>query len=242
MVRYLLLVRAEITPKRSDYIKTITITITNRKRFTITTIIKYQTRITMKYLKKVLLATTLVASSLGMSMSANAGAIIQQDIIADIFFAHPDNTLGMVEGVDQVLGYIKYNTDHVEDGGTGFLLQDSSDLELEVNFGFASFTLADGAYFQDGSFFAALNPADPFAGLEDLAELFFDIDYDISLNVGALDNSFLAFDLFGVGAQGEFADVEGTTRFGDVTYVPEPSVLALMLGGLVLVARRRAVK
>ncbi len=191
----------------------------------------------MTYLKKVLMATTLVASTLGMSLTANAGAIIQQNIIADIEFAHPDNSLGMVEGMDQVLGYIKYNTDHVD--VAGFLLQDSADLEMDLWFGGVNFTLADGVFFQDGSFFAALNPADPFAGLEDLAEQFIDVDYDIFLNVGLLDNSFAAFDVFGIGQQGDFADVLGTTRFGEVTYVPEPSALALLLGGLVLVARRK---
>lgn len=199
----------------------------------------------MKYLKKVLLAATLVASTLGMSLSAQAGPIIQQDIIFDIDFADPTNTLGLVEGMGQVVGSITYHTSpsHVE--STGDLKTDSQYLSVSLMLGSWSLSLADSDQMMlGGPILAALDPLMPSFGLLYYEDYFYSPDFataEMSL-VMSVEALFAGgpgfFDFIEVSSSGAF----GTAYFGDVTYVPEPSVLALLLGGLVLVARRRVAK
>ncbi|MDC0602538.1 PEP-CTERM sorting domain-containing protein [Aliiglaciecola sp.] len=184
----------------------------------------------MKYLKKVLLATGLVASTLGMSMSANAGAIIQQDIYGDVEIDF--DFFGITAGFDQLIGSITYNTDLADD--FGFLDTDSTSLDITI--GGVSLTLADSdsAFFGD-PIVAGFDPLDITTGLDFFNEGFLTPDdLSIFLDVGPLSSGTLIVeDLF-------LGDVSfGGARFGDVTYVPEPSALVLMLAGLGLLVRRK---
>lgn len=184
----------------------------------------------MKYLKKVLLATGLVAGTLGMSMSANAGAIIQQDIYGDI--ETDFSFFGITAGLDQLIGSITYNTDLADD--VGFLDTDST--LVDVTIGSVSLTFADSdtVFFGD-PITAGLDPFNEIAGLEFFSESFFTVDdLNIVIDVGPLSSgSLLIEDFF----DGTFS--VGDARLGDVTFVPEPSALVLMLAGLGLLVRRK---
>lgn len=184
----------------------------------------------MKYLKKVLLATGLVAATLGMSMSANAGAIIQQDIYADIetnfdFF-------GISSGLDQLIGSITYNTDLADD--FGFLDTDSTRVDITIGLVSLTFADSDSVFFGD-PITAGFDPLNETAGLEFFSEGFLTPDdLNIVLDVGPLSSGSLLIEDF----------FEGTASFGDarlgnVTFVPEPSALVLMLAGLGLLVRRK---
>ncbi|GAA0857799.1 PEP-CTERM sorting domain-containing protein [Aliiglaciecola litoralis] len=184
----------------------------------------------MKYLKNVLLATGLMASTLGMSMSANAGAIIQQEIYADI--NEDFGFFGVSAGLDQLLGTITYNTDLADE--FGFLDTDST--VVDINFGFLNLTMADS----DSVFFgmpivAGFDPFNFTAGLEFYSEGFVHPSaLELFIDVGPLSSgSVIAEDTF----DGIFS--EGNGRLGQVTYVPEPSALVLMLAGLGLLVRRK---
>ncbi|MFA3789655.1 PEP-CTERM sorting domain-containing protein [Aliiglaciecola sp. SL4] len=192
----------------------------------------------MKYLKKVLLATGLIATTLGMSLSANAGAIIQQDIYADVFIADP-NPYGLTEGY-QSIGSITYNTEDADPAG--FL----STAELDLSLGSLSLTLADSYVGQYGdSLVAGIDPFDMTTGLA-VFEVVFDLfgdtpDYSLLLLagdfVGGLILDEVSYD--GDGNRIYFPIVLADTFLGDVTYVPEPSALVLMLAGLGLLVRRK---
>ncbi|MDO6709920.1 PEP-CTERM sorting domain-containing protein [Aliiglaciecola sp. 2_MG-2023] len=193
----------------------------------------------MKYLKKVLLATGLIATTLGMSLSANAGAIIQQDIYADVLLSefHPFN----IDLGPQVIGSVTYNTEDAD--GAGFL----SVVELDLSIGDLVLTEADGDSADQGlPIIAGINPFAPNAGLEFLFEtfpLFGSMpDYILTLDVGFLDG-FLFVDEYVYDVSGDiigvFPSVDADIFLGAVTYVPEPSALVLMLAGLGLLVRRK---
>ncbi|MDO6693937.1 PEP-CTERM sorting domain-containing protein [Aliiglaciecola sp. 3_MG-2023] len=193
----------------------------------------------MKYLKKVLLATGLMATTLGMSLSANAGAIIQQDIYADVWYSdfNPFN----IDLGPQVIGSVTYNTEDAD--AVGFL----STVDLDLSIGDLALTMADGESADFGlPIIAGINPFDPNAGLEFLEETFALFgampDYVLTLDVGNFDG-FFAIDEYFYDANGDivdiFEDAFGTATLGDVTYVPEPSALVLMLAGLGLLVRRK---
>ena len=195
----------------------------------------------MKYLKKVLLATGLIATTLGMSVSANAGAIIQQDIYADVLFAD-FNPFGITEG-PQWIGSVTYNTDTAD--GAGFLSTDG--VELDLSIGSLSLTMADSLSVQDDlPVVAAINPFDPFAGLDFMIEVFNlygDMpDYVLTLDISSFGGFLLLDEVFydqNGGVEDVFEIVFGETTLGEVTYVPEPSALVLMLAGLGLLVRRK---
>ncbi|MBU2879801.1 PEP-CTERM sorting domain-containing protein [Aliiglaciecola lipolytica] len=193
----------------------------------------------MKYLKKVLLATGLIATTLGMSLSANAGAIIQQDIYADVQFSdfNPFN----IDLGPQVIGSVTYNTEDAD--AVGFL----STVDLDLSIGDLALTMADGESADFGlPILAGINPFDPNAGLEFLFETFALFgampDYVLTLDVGNFDG-FVYVDEYLYDASGNidgpYLDALGIATLGDVTYVPEPSALVLMLAGLGLLVRRK---
>lgn len=187
----------------------------------------------MKYLKNVLLATGLVATTLGMSLSANAGAIIQQDILLDVaeFDSFP-NGLGIGDGMDQLIGSITYATRDADGLGEIF----AEDVDLEINLGPVTLTEADllaGPFpisvltLEDG---AVVNGASLF-----IADFEFDFGgllYGSSILASDFGGSFVLDEDF-------FPVVFGEARLGNVTYVPEPSALILMLAGLGLLVRRK---
>ncbi|MEP4891051.1 MAG: PEP-CTERM sorting domain-containing protein [Aliiglaciecola sp.] len=193
----------------------------------------------MKYLKKVLLATGLIATTLGMSLSANAGAIIQQDIYADFLYADP-NPYGV--GSDSgLIGSVTFNTEDADP--SGFL----STVELDLSIGSLNLTLADGDAAKFGlPVVAAINPFDTLAGLDVFIEtfgLFGDTpDYVLTLELGAFGGA-LVLDQYFYDGSGNidfvFPLALAETSLGAVTYVPEPSVLVLMLAGLGLLVRRK---
>ncbi|GAB2709306.1 PEP-CTERM sorting domain-containing protein [Aliiglaciecola aliphaticivorans] len=193
----------------------------------------------MKYLKKVLLATGLMATTLGMSLSANAGAIIQQDIYADVQFSdfNPFN----IDLGPQVIGSVTYNTEDAD--AVGFL----STVDLDLSIGDLALTMADGESADFGlPIIAGINPFDPNAGLDFLIETFALFgampDYVLTLDVGNYDGIVVIdeylYDASG-NIDGPYLDAFGITTLGDVTYVPEPSALVLMLAGLGLLVRRK---
>lgn len=193
----------------------------------------------MKYLKKVLLATGLIATTLGMSLSANAGAIIQQDIYADVLYSD-FNPYGIDLG-PQMIGTVTYNTEDAD--GAGFL----STAEVNLTLGSLSLTMDDSESVQfDQPIVAGINPFDPTAGLDFMIEvfnLFGDMpDYVLMLDIGNYEGLVtideIVYDING-DVEEVFLDALGYTTLGAVTYVPEPSALVLMLAGLGLLVRRK---
>jgi hypothetical protein len=191
----------------------------------------YQKGSIMKALKNALLATGLLVSTLGMSISANAGAIVTQDIFAEIFFAFP-NPFGIEEGF-QPIGSISYSVDDRDDAG--FLDTDTTVLDLSV--GNLALTLADEFNVADG--FPVLAGTDPLQFLGGLEFFFgqfilFD-EYELLLDVGPFSSMSLLLWNFDI----DDYDVIGVAFLGDVQVVPEPSALILMLAGLGLLVRRK---
>lgn len=193
----------------------------------------------MTYLKKALLATSLVATTLGMSLSANAGAIIQQDIYADVLFS--DFNPFSIDLGPQVIGSVTYNTEDAD--GAGFL----NNVEVDLTLGLLSLTMDDSESTQfDLDIVAGINPFDPTAGLEFMVEvfnLFGDTpNYVLTLDIGNYEGIVLIDEIFydqDDNIEEIFLDALGFTSLGKVTYVPEPSALILMLAGLGLLARRK---
>ena len=188
----------------------------------------------MKYLKSLLLATGMVATTLSMSFSANAGAIIQQDIYLDVDPAAGgfsfDIDFGITETLNQLIGSITYATRDANAVGEIAL----DDVDLEINLGGLTLTQSDAL------------PGLPILSLFDGAEVngatnmivdfefdYFGIPYALTAIADTdFGGAFFLEDDFGLVVLGE-------TRLGDVTYVPEPSALILMLAGLGLLVRRK---
>lgn len=186
----------------------------------------------MKYLKNVLLATGLVATTLGMSLSANAGAIIKQDIYLDIDFADP-NGLMVDAGMDQLVGSITYATRDADGAGEIF----AEDVDLEINLGPVTLTEAD---LLTGPFPLSVLVLDDTSVTTGAALFVSDFEFDFG---GFLYNATAIADR-DFGGFFELAEdfvpvVFGETRLGNVTYVPEPSALILMLAGLGMLVRRK---
>ncbi|GAB5380275.1 MAG: hypothetical protein Alis3KO_09270 [Aliiglaciecola sp.] len=188
----------------------------------------------MKYLKNVLLATGLVATTLGMSLSANAGAIIQQDIYLDVaeFDAFP-NGLGITDGMDQLIGSITYATRDADGAGEIF----AEDVDLEINLGPVTLTEAD---LLTGPFPLAVLVLDDTSVTTGAALFVSDFEFDFAgllyTATAIADRDFGGF--FELSEE-FFPVVFGETRLGNVTYVPEPSALILMLAGLGMLVRRK---
>ncbi|WJG08398.1 PEP-CTERM sorting domain-containing protein [Aliiglaciecola sp. LCG003] len=197
----------------------------------------------MKYLNKVLLATGLIVSTLGMSMTASAGAIIKQDIYVSVDFAD-SNPYGIVEGANQLIGSITYNTDDADD--FGFLSAESTVLDLSP--GTLSLGLSDAvsAEFSPQLLTAGIDMFNPFAGLDFFVDEFnlfgASPDYVLALELSAF-GGFMVLDEIFYDVNGDIEDVFpvafAETNLGAVTYVPEPSALLLMLAGLGLLVRRK---
>lgn len=165
----------------------------------------------MKYFKKIIIATSLIFTMLGISSNANA-VLITQDLM---------------EGSD-VIGTISINTDDADIFG-GF-----GEAYAAVSFNFLGFDIPG----EDVLFFQAIfNPDNLYAGIEFLN---FDVDFAlvgwaIDGYYDAFDNpDFNYFSVFD--AQGLF--YAGNLSLGQASVVSEPTSIALFSMMLVLVGLR----
>lgn len=200
----------------------------------------------MKYLKNVLLAAGLVATTMGISLSANAGiinqALVTQDIYVDVIFAD-FNPFSIIEGDNQLIGSITYDAYLVDD--FGFL--DSGSTVLDLSIGTLSLGLADGFAAQDGLEIVA-GSYNPLAGLDFLVESFglfgaapeFILDLMLDSMGGILVLDEIFYDEFG-DIEDVFPVAFGETRLGEagVEFVSEPSAFIIMLAGIGFLVRRK---
>lgn len=179
----------------------------------------------MKYIKQVMLAATMLVTTLGFaSFTANANPIVVQDIYIDVF---TDGGFGVDLGPGQLFGTVQYHVDNVVGGGivTG---GDDTYFQFDLALGSLAVSEMDDFDYGFGGPFATTDPVFTDAGLTGLFT-FFDMQ-----------------DVFGeiAGTSAFFMDVtgaffEGEISFGQPSYISEPSILVLFMAGLVLVARRR---
>jgi hypothetical protein len=191
----------------------------------------------MKYLKNVLLAASLVVTTMGMSLSANA-ALIQQDIFLDVDVAAGDSLFddvghGLTDTLDQLLGSIMYNTDDAN--GLGEIA--AADTSIVFSIGGVTLTEADLLFGGSDPILLAAN-----AEVDGILNMTLEFEFllngfDIAITAIAdtdFGGLFLLDDPFGLAVSGE-------TRLGQVNQVAvsEPSALILMLAGFGFLVRRK---
>jgi len=191
----------------------------------------------MKYLKNVLLAASLVVTTMGMSLSANA-ALIQQDIFLDVDVAAGDFLFddvghGLTDTLGQLLGSIMYNTDDAN--GLGEIA--AADTSIVFSIGGVTLTEADLLFGGSDPILLAAN-----AEVDGILNMILDFDFLLNgfeVEVSATADTdfgglFLLFDDVGLAVSGE-------TRLGQVNLVAvsEPSALILMLAGFGFLVRRK---
>ncbi|MFT6898365.1 MAG: hypothetical protein ACJA13_002786 [Paraglaciecola sp.] len=179
----------------------------------------------MKQLKKIGVVAALVFASVGFtSFSANA-AVIMQDVFIDIDRADTGNAWGIILADSGLFGTIQYDPTKVVIGGT---ITPEDDRFYTFSFALAglAFTAMDDWDFGFGGPLAYTDPADFFSGVTGID--FQAADYMYSIN-GANFNA----------DDGDTHVVSGLLTFGQTQLVSEPSVLIMMLGGLVLITRRK---
>ena len=191
----------------------------------------------MKYLKNVLLAASLVVTTMGMSLSANA-ALIQQDIFLDVDVAAGDSLFddvghGLTDTLNQLLGSIMYNTDDAN--GIGEIA--AADTSIVFSIGGVTLTEADLLLGGSDPIFLAAN-AEVDGILNMVLEFEFLLNgFDVAITAIAdtdFGGLFILDDVFGLAVSGE-------TRLGQVNQVAvsEPSALILMLAGFGFLVRRK---
>lgn len=183
----------------------------------------------MKNLKKIGVVAAFIFASFGFtSLTANA-AVIHQDVFIDIDFAEEGNVWEITEADSGLFGTLRYSPGLVEIGG---IITPEDDPYFTFSFSLAGLAFSAMDDFDFGSFapLATVDVLDFFSGVNSLD--FLSVDPFILITPDGLDTVFVAND-----AQGSY--VTGLLSFGEITLVSEPSMLILMLGGLVLVARRK---
>jgi hypothetical protein len=184
----------------------------------------------MKFLKNVLLTASLVVTTMGMSLSANA-VLIQQDIFVDVLPGDSfDTGLGLTETLNQLIGSVIYNTDDAD--GLGEILLD--DISVVLNLGPVTLTNAD--VLTGGSAPILLSFAPEVDGIQN-----FIVDFEF-IFAGMITNLYLVADL-DFGGYFELGDEDGLLTVGE-TYlgavnVSEPSALIIMLAGMGFLVRRK---
>jgi hypothetical protein len=186
----------------------------------------------MKYLKNVLLAAGLVATTMGMSLSANA-ALIQQEIYVDVVEESFDDSFGITQSLNQLMGSVTYNTNDADSYGEIAL----DKISLIFNLGSLTFTEDD---LLAGGSPPILLSADPEADgiLSFIFDLFFTFDSADYSVLAIADTDFGGEFLLVNETTGSY-DVFGETRLGAAVDVSEPSALILMLAGFGFLARRK---
>lgn len=187
----------------------------------------------MKYFKNVLLAVSFIATSMSMSLPANA-VLIQQDIFLDVTEEVFDDVgHGLTQTLNQLIGSVLYDTDDADINGEIALV----DTSIQFNIGGVMLTEAD------------VLGADPILLAADAVNdgiLNFIVDFEFLLNGFEVGVTAIADTDFG----GLFAlddelgpAVFGETRLGGVNLVPvsEPSAIILMLLAAGFGLRRRQV-
>lgn len=183
----------------------------------------------MKYLQKVIFAASLAVTSLAFtSFSANA-VLITQNIYIDVDTADAGNVWGISLADSGLFGTIQYDPTKVVAGGI-ITPEDDPSYSFSLALGGLALSMFDDVDFGFGGPIALTNPLDALAGID---ALFFNFD-------NGLEFGQIAFDYFEA-VDGQFNLVSGALRFGDTTFIPEPSMLLLVLGGIAFAARRRVV-
>ncbi|MCC2614763.1 PEP-CTERM sorting domain-containing protein [Aestuariibacter halophilus] len=187
----------------------------------------------MKLLKSLAQATVLLSALMATSFSANA-VLITQDITIDLLSADAGNAFGVsMADSGSLFGTIQYESDNVSVGLVDSMLDSS--FAFEITFGNLSLTQDDDAFAGLFAVTATLfDDLDPMSGINGFYTSFTDV---FSQNVfdGIVNGDYVYIsDLQGLAFEGflSFSAPQSTA-------VSEPSMLALLLGGLVLVARRR---
>ncbi|MCV2883491.1 PEP-CTERM sorting domain-containing protein [Aestuariibacter sp. AA17] len=163
------------------------------------------------------------------SMQSQA-ALIKQDIVVNNLVADPGNAFGIASGFSGIIGHVMFDTDNVDAFGDVNAATDPS-FFLQMTLGNKTFTMFDDLDFPDFPVLS-LDPASLMAGMMPVIT---GLD-TVLVNGGDEVEVFF----FG-GLGGLFAtDASGNTVQADITFVPEPSAIALLvLGGLMLRLRRR---
>jgi hypothetical protein len=192
----------------------------------------------MKYLKNVLLAAGMVATTMGMSFSANA-VLIQQDIYLDVDVTNgeysDDTNFGISETLSQLIGSISYYTQDADIFGEIGL----DDISVTFNLGLLTLTQDDALLGGPAPIVLSANPK-----VDGIENFIMDFDFmfngvDFALTTVADINFGGAFWLDDISdISNPISVVYGTTRLGSVN-VSEPSALILMLAGVGFLVRRR---
>lgn len=184
----------------------------------------------MKFLKNFLLTASLVVTTMGMSLSANA-VLIQQDIFIDVLPGDSiDTGLGLTDTLEQLIGSVIYNTKDAD--GLGEISLD--DISVVLNLGPVTLTNAD--VLTGGSAPILLSFAPEVDGIQN-----FIVDFEFIFD-GMITNLYLDADL-DFGGIFVLEDGFGLLTIGDAylgaTNVSEPSALIIMLAGMGFLVRRK---